>query len=196
MAAIDNKGKDEDNFFLVLPCNRVGPGRKGNMVRLVWEALAMKQFIHGQHWIILFTVFIFAPLVWIASDRSPPYHLTGGFSVPEKIVRGETYHIDWNITNFPKTCEGTTYRFIVDASGKIWTLPPVPSVFGHINVMVGQSKVAVVGYPRVMEKDTALGRVMFGGENVFYCNFIQRWIWPLVVIYTPVYSTVIDAPAK
>lgn len=147
----------------------------------------------SNRWVAIFFAIVFiGPLTWIALDRTPPFILLSGVSIPAEIKRGSDYRIEWTIRNIPgKKCQGTAYRFLRDSSGRMWTFLPSPASFGLIDDNMSMSETHVSGYQRKMPSDVALGEAKFYFQVQFFCN-ITQYIWPLIVEYPSVDTKIID----
>lgn len=151
---------------------------------------AIQAFTRRNIYAALFAFLVVGPLVWMLMDRTQPYVLTEGVTVPKEIRRGEPYRLEWRITAAERQCNGEVYRFLLDANKKIWAIQSGANTFGEIAGMLpGEHQIA--GMERVLPKETALGPAEIHIISEFRCNFMQH-LWPLVVRAPTVYTTVID----
>lgn len=138
----------------------------------------------------MIAMLIGGPLAWEFFDRTPPYEVVSGLTVPPQIKRGGPYHLEWVLNpNAGLHCPGTVYRYIRDSKGTIWAEVPAMAAFGLMPMQ--WKNVKVIGSPHIMPKDVATGRAEVYIRSTYYCNFTQ-YVWPLTVIYNPVPTEIID----
>jgi hypothetical protein len=147
-----------------------------------------------KNWLVgLLAFFIVFPVVWMLLDNDLPFKIESGSTVPPQIPRGGVYYIDWVVTNYPRTCDGTTDRFAKDSKGKFYALGRIPASFGLIPAKETEYNVPMRGVTRVLDKDTALGPIMFWGVNRHYCNLLQRLLSiPIEIELSAVWSEVVE----
>lgn len=139
----------------------------------------------------LLAILIAGPIGWMFLDRTPPYIISEGATVPRQIKRGHEYRIQWKFNNLPKSCSGTVYRFLIDSSDppNIWVSIPSAATFGYLDESI--EKGIIMGYPRILPPDVALGPAEIHISTTFLCNFTNL-LWKLVVIAPVVHTTIVD----
>lgn len=138
----------------------------------------------------MIAMLIGGPLVWEFSDRTPPYSVVSGATVPPQIVRGGEYRVDWILSpNAGLHCPGTVYRYLRDSDGTLWMYTPSPASFGLMPMQFGKTR--VVGSTHKVPSDAALGKAEIYIRSTYICNFTQ-YIWPLTVLYDPVATEIVD----
>jgi hypothetical protein len=82
---------------------------------------------------IIFSIAVFAPVLWMAMDRSQPFERIAGVVVPPDPAPGEYIHIEWQIRVL-KSClpsqQRNVSRSIVDSTGKIHRFEPTEGIYG------------------------------------------------------------------
>lgn len=137
----------------------------------------------------LLALLVFAPIAWVAADRTPPYEALSGVTVPEKISRGQPYKIAWKLQPNPNVkCPGTVYLFLVDSAGTIYIIPPRPSSFGLLPITSGPT--VIFGSEHNLDPNAALGPAKIYVTLELVCNFSQ-WLWPLELKHKPVDTEII-----
>lgn len=138
----------------------------------------------------MIAMLIGGPIAWEFFDRTPPYEVVSGVTVPPQIRHGQTYHLQWVLNPNPGLhCPGTVYRYIRDAKGTIWVNPPASAAFGLMPMQ--WKNVTVVGSEHTVPLDAATGRAEIYIRTAYYCNFTQ-YVWPLTVIFQPVITEITD----
>ena len=123
------------------------------------------------------------PLVCQLLDRSMPYALSDGYSVPQVITPGQPYILRQKLINYPRTCAGVIYRQLVDSEGKIFVEPPLPDAYGFIDEAVREGP--VIGWPRILSPQAALGPALITVTVDFKCNWVQNFV-PLRTKFVPI----------
>lgn len=152
--------------------------------------------IKGNFFAAIFAIFVIGPIAWLAMDRTPPYLINEGHTIPAQIKYNEPFTIEWKYRNLPGQCPGTVYAYMIDGNRKVWVFRPSQASFGLIDENVPDDTL-VSGMTRVLPetKDDmhgrpALGVVEFHITTDFICNFTQ-WLWPLRVRAPIVYSEIV-----
>lgn len=123
-----------------------------------------------------FAIGVFAPLVWMAMDRDPPYVRESGTVDPVNesgerilggnIVQGGDIIVDWKI-RVRKACPPSTkynvFRMIVDAKGKQHRYDPISSLYG-------QHTPSEIKRSLPLPDEIAVGPAQYRVSACFACN--------------------------
>lgn len=124
---------------------------------------------------------LFAPLLWMALDRDPPYVITNGRITPPMPVKNGTVSIDWDIAPL-RSCQpgnhSSVVRTVIDAMGVRHVYAPIAATYGTAE----QFK------PEEIRRSFRLplnitGKVSYSAKVCYSCNPIQV-LWP-VCLDTP-----------
>ena len=165
--------------------------------RLDGEALMAARWIGKNIYAAIFAIFIVGPIAWLVMDRTPPFEIYDGHTVPTEIRYSEPFTIEWKYKNLPRQCPGTIYSYMIDSKGKVWVFRPSQASFGLIEEDIPDGSLVSGNSRKLPEsKDDlhgrpASGRITFHFTMDFICNFTQ-WFWPLRVRAPVVHSVIVE----
>lgn len=128
-----------------------------------------------------FSILIFAPIVYWAQDRTPPYTFTSVEIQPKEVVAGEEIRIIFGVKLNDIDCgPGLIYRTFVDSTGFLRLYDPVPRSepvkLDHDGKFRRMARISPSFAP---------GPTKYRGHACYSCNPLQQWLrWP-VCTYTP-----------
>lgn len=137
---------------------------------------------------IAVSVGIIAPNVYLLADRTPPFDLRDGSTVPSTLTPGGTYQFTWTIVPRRRehSCTGTVVWRIIDSEGVVWAQPATESLFALIKHNTPQR---IVGRERVLPSGVANGPLRLESVISFTCNWTQH-LWPIRVTFPAVITSV------
>jgi len=120
-------------------------------------------------------------------DRSPPFVLLEGKTIPAVLTPGKPYQFSWlRQPESPRECTGTVFWRIEDSEGAIRAVAPEPSLFALDN---SDKTRRVVGRERILSSSVPPGPIILYPSIEFVCNWMH-YLWPIYREFPPVHSTV------
>jgi len=120
----------------------------------------------------------FAPVLWMALDRVPPYERLSGTIKPDYPTPGSNIEIEWEIKTLRACIPSarlSVRRQIVDAKGTVWNFDPTTSVY-YDETTRGRQINRSISLPR----GVATGPATYRSMACFSCNPIHA-LWPVCV---------------
>lgn len=143
------------------------------------------------HWCNFFAAFFsisfVVPLVYMALDRSTPIIISEGRIEPNLLTPGETATLIWKAT-IVRDCEGSIRRVFTDAAGFVTISEPFPAVYISIFTASKQEFRKELKLPPKMTD----GQGKYQIDRTFWCNPVQRYLWPIHDISEPIYFNVVQ----
>lgn len=132
---------------------------------------------------------IFAPLTYWTVDRTPPYELTNGYTVPSDIRPGHEFRIAWTLRKLTEPVDGYAQVRIIDSQKGVKYMAAEHSTIGR------EGKVGAVyqveGRPRIMPDSVACGPATIQVHATYFGNPVRRYVWPVRVDRPPVSTNIV-----
>jgi hypothetical protein len=127
--------------------------------------------------VVLFCVFVVAPMTYWLTDRIPPFERHSGYISPQNIAPGETFDVHWK-GKVNRFCEGVVYRRIKDSKNDIYNLPASIVRYNEPgrtrDVPISQNRIPLMA---------ACGPAEYVADAQHVCNWTHKF-WPIRV-YEP-----------
>lgn len=132
---------------------------------------------------------LFTPLTYWTIDREPPFVLSDGKTIPSVVTRGQNFQMSWYLKSNKPVCPGFVSVRIVDSEEKVtWIAAQESYIANHTKPMTSGT---VIGRERTMPGSVAPGKAIIYVDNIFECNPIQDFFWPLRVAHPPVTTQIV-----
>jgi hypothetical protein len=136
------------------------------------------------------SLFVVAPITWLALDREPAYVVNSLKVLPPILPGGREAKLEWDFTVKRSGCEGQFYRVISDSVGVLRIYDRFEDTFVHLPVGPHQS---LNTHPFFLPADMAPGP----GKLTVYisseCTFFQH-LWPVQSVVVGQFAISTPAP--
>lgn len=129
---------------------------------------------------------VFAPVLWMALDRMPPYEITNGRIDPSNPVKGTEFTVTWDIRAL-RSCQvqnSSVTRVIISKQGFSYRAVPDKATYGTPE----QRRTDEIKRP-VKLPENIVGPARYYADVCYVCNMLQE-IWP-ICMRTPTLDFVI-----
>jgi len=120
---------------------------------------------------------VIAPIIIAVGDRRDPIDFIDGRMVPKNVYPGQVVEVHWYAERKRAGCDGEFSRRIIDAAGKIHDFLIEPET--------APKKLLVIGKPEKIPRTFLLpdgmvpGRAYYTPRGHFWCNWLQKMLWPM-----------------
>lgn len=134
----------------------------------------------GQNAVAAFiAIAIFAPVLWMALDRAPPFLVTNGRIDPPNPTTNGSITVTWDI-RATRSCQpssnATVTRTIVDSKGVRHTYAPVHAVYGTPEQHEPDEIKRRIPLP-----ENITGHARYSSIACYACNPLQEYLWPICI---------------
>lgn len=133
----------------------------------------------GQNAVAAFiAIAIFAPILWMALDRAPPFVVTNGRIDPPNPAMNGLITVTWDVKS-TRSCQpssnATVTRTIVDSKGVRHSYAPVHAVYG-----TPEQHEADEIKRRIPLPENITGHARYSSVACYACNPLQE-LWPICI---------------
>jgi hypothetical protein len=119
----------------------------------------------------------------MAIDRTPPITYEGARAIQPTVKRGGNLDVEFQVFR-TRICPTVAKRWVIDAEG---IKHAIPSYTVGMKLLAGRET-----YQRsiTVPENAAIGRAWYEVTLNYYCNFLHKVGWPIVVNSPPIEFTV------